>query len=433
MAAGTDLSVRPDRVCMKCMCSAALLFGIALSSPASAGQTAASATVTGIVRDASDAVVPGVTVALRNHETNQLQKTVTDAGGRFRLLYLPVGDYHLSVEAPGFAPVTVNLTLRVGEAIDVPIALTPARVSEAVDVAAPAPIVEVGRTQVADRITPQEVDALPLNGRNYLDLALLAPNVSRTNTRSNDRFAETSAVPGTGISVAGQRNLGNSFLVDGLSANDDAADLAGAYYGEEVIREFQVVTSGGVAEFGRASAGTISIVTKSGTNHLLGRAYGFFRDDALDARNPLAASKDPLTQRQYGLTLGGPVVRDRTFWFANVERTEQHKTGIVTITPGNVAAINQAFDAFGYGGPRVGTGPFPTGYDTTNLFGRVDHQATPGTRVELRYSLYDVGSQNARGVGGLSDVSRGTRLDDRDQTAAINLLSSGSSTLTSDC
>src|SRR2546430_592463 len=125
--------------------------------------------------------------------------------------------------------------------------------------AAPAPIVEAGRTQVADRVTPQEVDTLPLNGRNYLDLALLAPNVSRTNTRSNDRFAETSAVPGTGISVAGQRNIGNSFVVDGLSANDDAADLAGSYYGEEVIREFQVVTSGGVAEFGRASAGTINI------------------------------------------------------------------------------------------------------------------------------------------------------------------------------
>jgi hypothetical protein len=395
----------------------------------SAGQTAASATVTGIVRDASDAVVPGAAVLLRNHETNQLQKTVTDGAGRFRLLYVPVGDYHLSVDAPGFAPVSVNLALRVGGVIDVPITLTPARVSEAVDVSAPAPIVEAGRTQVADRVTPQEVDTLPLNGRNYLDLALLAPNVSRTNTRSNDRFAETSAVPGTGLSVAGQRNIGNSFVVDGLSANDDAADLAGAYYGEEVIREFQVVTSGGVAEFGRASAGTINIVTKSGANQRAGRAYGFFRDDALDARNPLAISKDPLTQRQYGFTLGGPVTRDRTFWFANIERTEQHKTGIVTITPANVAAINQTFDAFGYRGPRVATGQFPTGYDTTNLFGRVDHQAPAGTRLELRYSLYDVGSQNARGVGGLSDVSRGTRLDDRDQTAAMSLLSSGSSTL----
>jgi hypothetical protein len=287
----------------------------------------------------------------------------------------------------------------------------------------------VSRTQVASTVTPQEIDTLPLNGRNYLDLALLAPNVSRTNTRSNDRFAETSAVPGAGISVAGQRNLGNTFIVDGLSANDDAADLAGTYYGEEVIREFQVITSGGTAEFGRASAGTINIVTQSGTNQIRGRGYGFFRDDKLDARNPLATSRDPLTRSQYGFSLGGPARKDRTFWFVNVERTQQDNTGIVTIAPESVAAINQAFDVLGYRGPRIGTGAFATGYHTTNLFGRVDHQATAGSRIEFRYSIYDVSSPNARGVGGLSDVSRGTRLDNRDQTIALSLQSSLSTTL----
>ena len=94
--------------------------------------------------------------------------------------------------------------------------------------------------------------------------------MSRTNLRSTDRFAETSAVAGTAVSVAGQRNLANSFIVDGVSANDDAADLAGTFFSEEVIREFQVVTSGGVAEFGRASSGIVSVVTKSGTNQLSG-------------------------------------------------------------------------------------------------------------------------------------------------------------------
>ncbi len=249
-----------------------------------------------------------------------------------------------------------------------------------------------------------------------------------TNTRSTERFAETSAVPGTGISVAGQRNLGNTFIVDGLSANDDAADLAATYYGEEVIREFQVVTSGGTAEFGRASSGAVNIVTQSGTNRARGRAYGFFRHDRLDARNALATSKDPFTQNQYGLSFGGPIAKDRTFWFANFERTQQDKTGFVTIAPANPAAINSAFDAFGYRGPRVGTGPFATGYHTTNLFGRVDHQATAGSQLQMRYSIYDVGSPNARGVGGLNDVSRGTRLDNRDQTIAVNSQSSGSPT-----
>ena len=155
-------------------------------------------------------------------------------------MYVPVGDHRLSAEAPGFAVTNVNLTLGVGSAVDVPVVLTPAVVNESVDVVTPAPIVEAVRTHVAASVSPQEIDTLPLNGRNYLDLALLAPNVSRTTTRSNDRFAETSAVPGSGISVAGQRNLGNTFIVDGLSANDDAADLGGTYYGEEVIREFQV-------------------------------------------------------------------------------------------------------------------------------------------------------------------------------------------------
>jgi hypothetical protein len=393
-------------------------------TPARAGQAVASATVTGIVRDSSQAVVAAAAVRLHNHDTNQVLDTTTDGAGRFRFVYVPVGEYHLSVDARGFATTGLNLTLSVGQAIDVPLALSPARVEEAVDVSAPAPIVEAGRTEVADRITPHEVDTLPLNGRNYLDLALLAPNVSRTNLRTNDRFAETSAVPGTGISVSGQRNLGNTFLVDGVSANDDAADLAGAYYGEEVIREFQVITSGGVAEFGRASAGTINVVTQSGTNQARGRAYGFFRDDAFDARNPLAVQKDPLDQQQYGLSAGGPIVKDRTFWFANVEQTRQNRTGIITIAPSDVAAINASLDTAGEHGVRIATGPYSTGYRTTNVFGRVDHQATAGSRLEVRYSIYDVGSPNARNVGGLNDVSRGTRLDDRDQTLAANYQSS---------
>src|SRR3989441_2923274 len=265
------------------------------ASARSAAQTVTSASVTGTVRDASEAVVPGATVDIRNHETNQVTTTVTDSRGRFRLQYLPVGTYHLSVQLPGFTTANANLTLAVGDQIDVPITLEPATVTESVQVEAAAPLVEARRTQLAASITPQEVDALPLNGRNYLDLATLAPNVSRTNLRSTDRFAETSAVPGTGISVAGQRNLGNSFIVDGLSANDDAADLAGTFFSEEVIREFQGVTSGGVAEFGRASSGTISGVHQSGTNHAQGRAYEFFRHDAFDARNPLSTRRDPVS------------------------------------------------------------------------------------------------------------------------------------------
>jgi hypothetical protein len=409
--------------------------GLLLGAAATEAQTLTSASVTGTVRDASNAVISGATVEILNPQTNQRQQTVTDARGRFRLLYLPVGEYQLSVEQSGFSPVHTALTLQVGDQLEVPIVLQAAAVAESVQVEAPEPLVEARRTEQAAAVTPKEVDTLPLNGRNYLDLALLAPNVSRTNLRSTDRFAETSAVPGTGVSVAGQRNLANSFIVDGLSANDDAADLAGTFFSEEVIREFQVVTSGGLAEFGRSSAGVVSVVTKSGTNRVSGRAYEFFRDDAFDAGNPLstrrdasnAPLKDPLRQNQFGGSLGGPIVKDRAFWFGSFERTMLDRTGIVTIAPAAVATINRALDAVSYSGPRLGTGNYPTGYDTTNLFGRLDHQVTPRSHLQVRYSLYDVGSQNARNVGALNDVSRGAALDDTDQTAATSLLTTLSS------
>jgi hypothetical protein len=383
-------------------------------------QTITSASVTGVVRDSTEAVVPGATVSIRNHDTNQVWSTVSDERGRFRLQYLPVGDYHLSVQLPGFTLANANLSLKIGDQVDVPIVLKPA-LAESVQVQAETPIVEARRTEMASIITPREVDALPLNGRNYLDLAQLAPNVSRTNLRSTDRFAETSAIGSTGVSVAGQRNLNNNYVVDGMSANDDAADLAGVALAQDVVREFEVITSGGGAEFGRASAGTINVVTQSGTNDNNGRVYEFFRDDAFDAKNPLAVRKDPLRQNQFGLSFGGPIVKNRTFWFGNVERTLRDLTSITTISVPAVAAINATLDTVRYGGPRVTTGNYTTGYDTTNAFGRVDHQAGI-SRLQVRYNFYDVSSPNARNIGGLNDVSRGQALDDIDHLAGANLL-----------
>ena len=406
------------------------------ASRAADAQTLTSASVTGTVHDASGAVIPGATVDIVNLRTNQAQQAVTDPRGRFRLVYLPVGDYALTVQLAGFGSTRTALTLKVGDQIDLPIVLQAATVTEAVQVEAAAPLVEARRTEVSAAVSPQEVDTLPLNGRNYLDLALLAPNVSRTNLRTTDRFAETSAVAGTAVSISGQRNLANSFIVDGLSANDDAADLAGTFFSEEVVREFQVVTSGGVAEFGRASGGTVSVVTKSGSNTLTARAYEFFRGDMFDARNPLstrrdgstnAPLKDPLRQNQYGLSIGGPIAKDRAFGFGSFERTQLDRTGIVTIAPAAVIAINRVLDEDGYPGPRVTTGNYPTGYTTNNLFGRVDDQVTPRSHLQVRYSLYNVGSHNARNVGALNDVSRGAALNDTDQTVATSFLSTLSS------
>src|SRR6185295_1660598 len=305
-----------------------------------------------------------------------------------------------------------------------------AQVSAQVNIATDVPLIETVRTQVTETIRPGEINELPLNGRNFLDLALLIPGVSATNTGSNQRFAETSAVPGQGISIAGQRNLNNSFVVDGLSANDDAADLTGTYYSEEVIDQFQVITSGGIAEFGRASGGVVNIVTKSGTNDWRGNLYGFARNQRFDARNPLAPKKDLLNQAQYGFSLAGPVRRNETFLFTNFEQTRRNYSAVITIAPAAVTTINNRLAAVNYRGPRVESGIVPASFDTTNFFARVDHKLNDHNQLSARYSVYHIVAENSRTVGGLNAVSRGSGLDDTDQTAQVsNITTLGSRTL----
>ena len=397
------------------------LYCCLFAPPLAAQQAPSSASVSGTVHDANGAPAAGVEATITNLDRNQTQTAVTDREGRFRFPVLAVGDYQLEVAAAGSAPWQRRLRLTVGTALEVPVTLSPA-FEEAISVMADALVVETVRTQVASAVLPEEVHDLPLNGRNFLDLALLAPGVSRTNTGANQRFAETSAVPGTGISVSSQRNLANSFVVDGLSANDDAAELAGTFFSQEVIREFSVVRSGGVAEFGRGSAGIINIVTHSGTNSLRGDGYGFFRNQRLDSANALSGTKLPFDQQQYGASLGGPLVRDRTFFFANAEQLRQRGEGIITITPANVAAINNRLNQAGYGGERIATGGFGTTLDTTNLFVRADHAVTPADQMTVRFSSYDVTSDNSRSVGGLNAASRATGLENQDRTLALNNL-----------
>jgi hypothetical protein len=377
-----------------------------------------SATLTGIVSDANKSVVGGAKISVVNLDTKLTQAAISNAEGNFRFAYLPIGNYEIKAEQKGFEVFSQKLSVSVGQVLDLKITLIVQNVSAQVNVDSKE-IIETSRTSVAETVLPKDVENLPLNGRNFLDLALLLPAVSRTNTGSVQKFAETSAVPGTGISVAGQRNLANSFIVDGSSANDDAVELAGTYYSQEVIREFQVVTNGAIAEFGRASGGFINIVTQSGTNDLRGKLYGFLRNQRFDARNPLAPSKDSLTQTQYGGSFGSPIIRNRTFFFGNFEQTRRNDSNIITISEANVAAINARLSAVGYRGQQIQTGLVPSGFDTTNFFGRIDHQINSRNSFAATYNFYDINAVNARTVGGLNAVSRGTNLANRDHT--INL------------
>ncbi|MGI4852447.1 MAG: carboxypeptidase regulatory-like domain-containing protein, partial [Janthinobacterium lividum] len=334
--------------------STALPLILFLLSPAAfARQTLTTASIAGRVTDASGAMVSDAAVTATQVATNRSQVVQTDKEGRFRLPFLPVGQYIVTAVAGGFAEGKRQVQLTVGSAFDLSFTLAVGSSATAVDVRGEAPIVEENRSQIAATVSEQEATNLPFNGRNYLDLALLVPGVSPTNTNSVQTFAETSPVIGQGYSMNSQRNFSNGFIVDGLSANDDAAGLAGNVYGLNVIREFQVVTSGGQAEFGRALGGYFNIITKSGTNNLHGDLYGFWRNQRLNANNALSGGKLPLTQGQYGGSLSGPIQRDRTFAYANFEQRRLNTDGILTITPGNATAINTRLQATGYRAPLL--------------------------------------------------------------------------------
>jgi hypothetical protein len=398
-----------------------VIFCVAAFAPVAVAQeNINSASVSGRVTDPSGEVVQGAQVTARQTDTNLARSTTTDQEGRFRLPYLRVGPCEIKVQSKGFAEVTRLLTLTVGAAYELPISLAIGTTETKLTVTAEGVTLEAARSQIAGTVSQTEVKSVPLNGRNFLDLALLVPGVSPTNTASTQLFPETSAVPGQGISVSSQRNFSNSFIVDGLSANDDAAGLSGIFYGLDVVHEFQVVTSGGQAEFGRALGGYVNMVTKSGTNSMHGSLYGFLRNKRFNAANPLSHTKLPLTQGQYGATVGGPIIRDRTFFFSNFEQRLLNQSGLVTISQANVNTINARLAAVGYQGPLITTGLYPNPVHNVNLLGKVDHQFSPKDQFSIRYSLYDVNARNSRGAGALSAPTASSDLDNKDQTIAVS-------------
>lgn len=403
------------------------LIFLALALCASAQETINYASVSGRITDASGAVVETAAVVARQVETNVTNSVLTDRDGRFRFPYLKPGAYEIKVQRPGFAIAKRTLVLTVGAAFELPVVLEVASSDTNITVSAEASAIETARSQIAGTVPQAEVASLPLNGRNFLDLALLIPGVSPTNTAANQLFAETSAVPGQGISIGSQRNFSNSFIVDGLSANDDAAGLSGIFYGLDVVNEFQVVTSGGQAEFGRAMGGYLNVVTKSGTNTLHGTLYDYFRSSHFNAANAISHTVLPLTQNQYGASLGGPLIHDRTFYFANFERRDLNQSGLVTISPANAAVINSRLAELGYQGPGVVTGLYSNPVHNSNFLGKVDHQLSSKDQFTVRYSLYDVHSRNSRGAGGLNAPSSSAALDNTDQTIAASNITTLSS------
>ena len=228
-------------------------------------------------------------------------------------------------------------------------------------------------------------------------------------------------MPGVSLSVGSQRNLSNNFIVDGLSANDDAAALSGITYGVDAVEQFQVVTSGGQAELGRALGGYVNVVTKSGTNVLHGDVYDYVRDDRFNATNALSGTKLPMSQSQYGASLGGPIVRE-----PDVLLRERRTAPARSVRPGHDLAGQRRRRSTRGWRPSATRGRWspraciPNPVDSTNVLAKVDHQVSGRDQFGVRYSLYDVSSENSRGAGGLNAPSASSGLDNIDQTIAVS-------------
>jgi hypothetical protein len=394
--------------------------GLAFAGPSGAQQTVDVGSISGRVLDEMQMAIPGATVVATHRLTNVATTATSDDNGRFRFAYLRIGVYDIRASLPGFNDAIRQLTITAGSAFELPVVLNVATFQETITIADVAPVIETARSQLAATVSDTEVESLPMNGRNFLDLALLAPGVAPANIASTQLFPETSAVPGVTLSIGSQRNLSNYFVVDGLSANDDAAGLSGMTFAVDAIEQFQVVTSGAQAELGRALGGYINIVTKSGNNTTRGTVYEYFRDDRLNAPNALSGSTLPMRQSQFGGSVGGPIVANRTFYFGNVEHRALDQSGFVAIGDDAAAATNTHLRAVNYAGAGVATGLFDAPVDSTNVLAKIDQSFESRGLMSVRYSRYDVGSDNSRGAGGLFAPSASAGLDSADQVFAIN-------------
>src|SRR5882672_6475295 len=281
----------------------------------------------GFVKDATGAVVPNATVTARNPMTNASRTATTNEEGRYQIVNLTPGDYEITVEAPNFKKaVLTKVTLTVGQRADVDVSLETGQITESVTISdATAEIVETSKTAIATTIDQQRIDNLPINERNYLAFALTTSTVGRDNGRP------IGPAPTTGLNFGGQRGRSNLVQVDGADNTDNSVNASRSTVSQEAVQEFQVISNSYAPEFGRASGGVVNVVTKGGTNDLHGNIFGFLRHKKFQARNPFApVAKPPFNRKQYGFTIGGPLDKDRTFFFFAFEQRRRNESGFFT-------------------------------------------------------------------------------------------------------
>src|SRR5918992_2056733 len=342
--------------------------------------------IQGTIVDQSGAVLPGVTVSIVNTATGATREVVSDADGLFTVPGLPVGPYEVTASLQGFATQRQpGVRVQVGQTITLRMQLEVAAVAETITVAGTPPVVETTRSEVSSVVNATAVSNLPANGRNFIDFVLLTPGVTR-DPRQGD------------ISFAGQRGTLNSLVVDGADNNNTffgqalgrtGSGRAPYQFSQEAVQEFQVNTNAYSAEYGRAGGAVINVVTKSGTNDFGGSIFEFYRDKALNANTEinerLGRAKSPYHYNQFGGVFGGPIVRDKHFFFANYDGQRNTQPNAVFLNlPANTPTDADTQAAIATLTPLAESWERTQNQDVFLV--KTDHQLTDAQRLTLRYN-----------------------------------------------
>src|ERR1700730_14183819 len=288
------------------------------------------------VRDPKGGLVTNATVTVRDQSKALERSTSDNTEGQYRVLLLPPGTYTVTVEAPGFAKATVKeVAITVGTMAEIPINLAVAGTEEVINVSSAAELVETQRTSSTDTIDQRRIDNLPINGRNYINFALTDSQVLR------DNAPNIGAAPTSGLNMSGQRARSNLVNVDGADAIDNSTNGVRSTVSQEAVQEFQIITNNYAAEYGRPARGVGNIITRSRSHDFHGDVYGYLRNRNFQAVNPFAVCQNPpcskpaYTRVQGGVAFGGPIKKDKTYYYFSYEITRRHETGFSSIGQNN--------------------------------------------------------------------------------------------------